>query len=72
MICYKDEKKIGFRFQGVYIISSGIDTNVFMDANFPKSFFYGTYKFRVSYTKNNEVYACFTFVVEVKRTWETE
>ncbi|XP_050053687.1 uncharacterized protein LOC126549170 [Aphis gossypii] len=51
---------------------AGIDTDTFKNTEFPKSFFYGTYKFRVMYTKNNEVYACFTFVIEVKRTWETE
>ncbi|KAF0754850.1 Uncharacterized protein FWK35_00018189 [Aphis craccivora] len=43
---------------------SGVDTGIFMEANFPKSFFYGTYKFRIMYTKNNEVCACFIFVVE--------
>ncbi|XP_025198741.1 uncharacterized protein LOC112597045 [Melanaphis sacchari] len=50
----------------------GADTSVFMDSNFPKSFFYGTYKFRVIYSKKNEVYNCFTLIVEIKRPWETD
>jgi len=65
------KKKSGLCFQGFYKIA-GIDTDTFMNTNFPKSFFYGTYKFRVTYTKNNEVYTCFIIVLEVKRTWETE
>ncbi|XP_027849169.2 uncharacterized protein LOC114128784 [Aphis gossypii] len=57
--------------KGFYKLAN-IDTDTFMNTNFPKSFFYGTYKFRVTYTKNNEVYTCFIIVLEVKRTWETE
>jgi len=64
-------KKFGLCFQGFYKLA-GVDTAIFMNTNFPKSFFYGTYKFRVMYTKNKEAYACFIFVLEVKRTWEVE
>ncbi|XP_060881271.1 uncharacterized protein LOC132952828 [Metopolophium dirhodum] len=51
---------------------SGLDTADFMLTNFPKTFFYGTYRFTIYFTKNNEVYGCFTLVVEVKRPWELD
>ncbi|XP_022174004.1 uncharacterized protein LOC111036317 [Myzus persicae] len=54
-----------------YFIASGADTNLFHSANFPKTFYYGTYRFRFFYTKNNEVYGCFIIVIELKRPWET-
>ncbi|KAF0767852.1 Uncharacterized protein FWK35_00025647 [Aphis craccivora] len=44
--------------RGVYKLS-GLDTAIFSSANFPKTFFFGSYKFRLFYTKNNEVYGCF-------------
>jgi len=56
-------------FQGVYKLS-GLDTAIFSSANFPKTFFFGSYKFRLFYTKNNEVYGCFILVLELKRPWE--
>ncbi|XP_022174005.1 uncharacterized protein LOC111036318 [Myzus persicae] len=58
-------------FQVGYYESTGIDTDVFNAANFPKTFFYGTYRLRFFCTKNNEVYGCFTVVLEIKRPWET-
>ncbi|CAI6368741.1 unnamed protein product [Macrosiphum euphorbiae] len=51
--------------------ATGIDTDLFSTANFPKTLFYGTYRFRYSYTKKDEVYGCFIIVVEIKRPWET-
>ncbi|CAH1714090.1 unnamed protein product [Aphis gossypii] len=51
---------------------SGLDTAVFASANFSKKYFYGSYKFRFSFTKNNEVYGCFVIVVELRRPWETD
>ncbi|XP_026813979.1 uncharacterized protein LOC113554366 [Rhopalosiphum maidis] len=56
---------------GVYKVS-GIDTGIFMTSGFPKSFFYGTYRFRLFYSKKNEVYGCFIIIIEIKRPWETE
>jgi len=63
-------KMFDLYFQGI-TKASGADTGLFYKANFPKSFFYGTYKFRYYYTKNNEVYGCFIIVIELKRPWET-
>ncbi|XP_022174002.1 uncharacterized protein LOC111036316 [Myzus persicae] len=50
----------------------GVDSELFNISNFPKTFFYGTYRFRFYYTKNNEVYGCFMIVIEIKRPWETD
>ncbi|XP_016660864.1 uncharacterized protein LOC107884034 [Acyrthosiphon pisum] len=50
----------------------GLNTDEHLFSNFPKKFFYGTYKMRVHYEKNNIVYGCITFVLEVKRPWETD
>jgi len=41
-------------------------------SNLPKQFFYGTYKFRFSYSKNNETYGCFISVIDIKRLWEND
>lgn len=41
-------------------------------SNFPKEFFYGTYKFNFMFTKNKEVHGCFILVIELKRPWEKE
>jgi len=70
MICNLKKKMFDLFFQGIFK-ASGVDTSLFYNANFPKSFFYGTYKFRSFYTKNNEVYGCFILVIELKRPWET-
>eukprot|EP00102_Acyrthosiphon_pisum_P027469 XP_016664679.1 PREDICTED: uncharacterized protein LOC107885542 [Acyrthosiphon pisum] len=51
--------------------ATGIDTDLFNIANFPKTLFYGTYRFRFSYTKNNEICGCVILVLEVKRPWES-
>lgn len=58
-----------FEFQGVYI-ASGADTSILQGTNFPKIFFYGLYKFRLSYTKKNEIYSCITYIVDILRPWE--
>ncbi|XP_022174010.1 uncharacterized protein LOC111036323 [Myzus persicae] len=50
----------------------GFDTALFMSSNFPKTFFYGTYRFRAHFTKNQEENGCFGAVLEVKRPWETD
>ncbi|XP_060881515.1 uncharacterized protein LOC132952993 [Metopolophium dirhodum] len=50
----------------------GLNTDKNLFSNFPKKFFYGTYKMRVHYEKNNIVYGCLTFVIEMKRLWETD
>ncbi|XP_060849625.1 uncharacterized protein LOC132928778 isoform X1 [Rhopalosiphum padi] len=58
---------------GVYV-SKGYDlTNAVLRSNFPKTFFYGTYKTRFHFTDqlNNE-FGCSIFVIEVKRPWEIE
>ncbi|XP_060842932.1 uncharacterized protein LOC132923118 [Rhopalosiphum padi] len=56
---------------GFYKVS-GVDTSVFALAKFPKTFFYGEYKFRFSLTTINEVYGCFFLILELKRPWETD
>ncbi|KAF0766097.1 Uncharacterized protein FWK35_00005067 [Aphis craccivora] len=56
--------------RGFYKVS-GVDTAVFSSINFSKTFFYGSYKFRFFFTKNNEVYGCFVLVIELRRPWET-
>eukprot|EP00102_Acyrthosiphon_pisum_P022430 XP_016659640.1 PREDICTED: uncharacterized protein LOC107883668 [Acyrthosiphon pisum] len=50
----------------------GINTAVFELTNFPKTFFYGTYRVTSYYTKHKEVCGCYIAVVEVKRPWETD
>eukprot|EP00102_Acyrthosiphon_pisum_P023882 XP_016661092.1 PREDICTED: uncharacterized protein LOC107884113 [Acyrthosiphon pisum] len=50
-------------------ITIGADSNI---SQFPKRFFYGTYKMRFRYTKNKETYGCLIFVIEIKRPWETD
>jgi len=58
--------------QGFYK-GSGVDTALFKSGNFPTTFFYGTYRFRIHFTKHKEFsYGCFTAVVELKRPWETD
>jgi hypothetical protein len=55
-------------------VSKGYDlTNAVLRSNFPKTFFYGTYKTRFHFTDqlNNE-FGCSIFVIEVKRPWEIE
>lgn len=63
-------KKCFMYFQGVYI-ASGMDTSIIKKTNFPKKFFYGTYKFRYFYSRKNEIYGCFICVIDLKRPWET-
>ncbi|XP_022174006.1 uncharacterized protein LOC111036319 [Myzus persicae] len=55
---------------GCYVASDMSPNHSFF--NLPKQFFYGTYKFRFQFTKNNVVYGCATSVIEVKRPWETD
>lgn len=71
MICnVTNKKKNGLYFQGFYD-ATDIDTYLFNNANFPKTLFYGTYRFRFSFTKNNEIHGCFIMIIEIKRRWET-
>jgi len=58
-------------FQGTFI-STGVNTSLFEKGNWPKIFFYGHYKFRFYYSKNNEIYGCIIFVIHIKRPWEIE
>ncbi|XP_022161683.1 uncharacterized protein LOC111027582 [Myzus persicae] len=51
---------------GVYK-SPGFDLSLFDKSNFPKSFFYGTYKFRMFYSKSNEIFGCQVYIIELKR-----
>lgn len=54
-------------------MATGMDTALFLKSSLPKTFFYGTYQFRLSYiSKKKEVYACIILVVEIKRPWETD
>lgn len=61
-----------FHFQGLHI-STGADTSLIeKDSEFPKQFFYGTYKFHTKFLKNKDMYGCFVLIVEIKRPWEKE
>ncbi|XP_022161642.1 uncharacterized protein LOC111027548 [Myzus persicae] len=51
---------------GIYTYP-GIDTSIFKDSNLPKTFFYGTFKFYVYYTRKNEIYGCQVFIIETKK-----
>ncbi|XP_025419795.1 uncharacterized protein LOC112690089 isoform X2 [Sipha flava] len=59
---------------GVYVGKGKYElTNFISNSNFPKIFFYGTYKVRFFLTdKNNIEHGCGSVVVEVKRPWETD
>ncbi|XP_022174353.1 uncharacterized protein LOC111036583 [Myzus persicae] len=56
---------------GCYV-SSGMKNNDELYSNLPKQFFYGTYKLRFQFTKNKIVHGCVTYILEVKRPWETD
>jgi len=53
-------------FQGVYK-GPGFDLSLFEKTNFPKSFFYGIYKFHMFYSRSNEIFGCQVYIIEVKR-----
>ncbi|XP_050421328.1 uncharacterized protein LOC126833816 [Adelges cooleyi] len=51
----------------------GFDLTLIEDSNFPKQFFYGTYKFKLSYVDvKNQLVGCVVFVVEIIRPWEVQ
>lgn len=52
--------------QGFYT-GSGMDMSIYKDTNFPQQLIYGTYKLRVSYTRNNEIFGCNIYIYEVRR-----
>lgn len=58
-----------YYFQGYYPLS-GFDTSNFLETNFPKTFFYGTYKLRFFYSDKTDNYGCVLVLMEVKRPWE--
>jgi len=61
---------IGY-LQGIYK-SSGFDTTLFNDNNFPKVFFYGKYKFVGKIrTKDNKLIACIVAELNMARPWES-
>ncbi|CAH1720400.1 unnamed protein product [Aphis gossypii] len=45
----------------------GMDISIIKNTNVPKSFLYGTYKFNVYYTRQNEIYGCQICILEIKR-----
>ncbi|CAI6344630.1 unnamed protein product [Macrosiphum euphorbiae] len=51
---------------GVYI-GNGINESELKETNVPKTFFYGTYKFHVQYSRNNEKFGCQVYIIEFKR-----
>lgn len=67
--------KIKYYLQGVHIVPGSNASNIqdlYVDYDFPKTFFYGTYRTRVTITdKNKNIFGCFIVVVEVKRPWES-
>jgi len=52
-------------FQGVHVMK-GFDVAEFMKSNVPKSFFYGTFIIRLSYSRKNEILGCTIIIVEIK------
>ncbi|VVC45441.1 Hypothetical protein CINCED_3A021303 [Cinara cedri] len=58
---------------GVHV-SKGLDfTKVFSQANIPKQFFYGTYKYRIEIIDNKKKQVgCGIIIMDIKRPWETE
>lgn len=62
---------MNFYFQGIYT-ATGTDTALIMESNFPKTFFYGTYKIHFILSKNGTRQGCFTLLVEIKRPWEKD
>jgi len=60
---------IGY-LQGIYK-SSGFDTTLFNDNNFPKVIFYGKYKFVGKIrTKDNKLIGCLVAELKIVRPWE--
>jgi len=61
---------IGY-LQGIYK-SSGYDTTLFNDNNFPKVYFYGKYKYvgKVK-NKNNKLLGCIAAELSLVRPWES-
>jgi len=53
-------------------VAKGADTALIMDSGFPKTFFYGLYKFHFILSKNATYYGCFVIIVEIKRPWEKD
>ncbi|XP_029342811.1 uncharacterized protein LOC107884569 [Acyrthosiphon pisum] len=51
---------------GVYI-ANGLNASILKETNIPKTFFYGTYKFHVQYSRKNEKFGCQVYIVEFKR-----
>ncbi|XP_060872089.1 uncharacterized protein LOC132946224 [Metopolophium dirhodum] len=56
---------------GTYSTSTGYDTALLEDSNFPKVYFYGKYKYvgKVK-TKDNKLLGCVAYEVELLRPWE--
>lgn len=67
------KKNIIFLFQGTRIIRGSSASNIQNQyVIIPKTFIYGTYKVRLSYTdKNKKIMGCFIMIVEIKRPWES-
>jgi len=57
--------------QGTYSTSTGYDTALLEDNNFPKVYFYGKYKYVAKVkTKDNKLIGCAVYEVEALRPWE--
>ncbi|CAH1720398.1 unnamed protein product [Aphis gossypii] len=50
-----------------FYYAPGMDISIIKKTNVPKSFLYGTYKLNVYYTRQNEIYGCQNYILEVKR-----
>jgi len=57
-------------FQGTYTSNGADPSIIFRCGNAPKVFFYGFYKYRLSFWRKKEVQGCIIFVVDIKRPWE--
>ncbi|CAI6343089.1 unnamed protein product [Macrosiphum euphorbiae] len=52
--------------QGVFK-GPGFDLLLFEKTNLPQSFFYGTYKLHMYYSRSNEIFGCQVYIIEIKR-----
>ncbi|XP_050526763.1 uncharacterized protein LOC126897290 [Daktulosphaira vitifoliae] len=58
-------------FNSGFYVMKAFDISLLQEANFPKQFFYGTYKLKTYYTDTNKnIVGCSIIVVEFLRPWE--
>lgn len=56
--------------QGTYSTSSGYDTALLENNNFPKVYFYGEYKYVGKVKTKNKLIGCMAYEVEALESWK--